>query len=448
MENSAKAPRAHRGAVYALLVAATITAFLAVFAVWVQRQVLNGDNWTRSSSQLLQDTAIRTTVSGYLVDQLYANVDVAGELRASLPPELKGLAAPAAGGLRSAAENVTNKALQRPRVQELWENANRRAHARLIKVLEGGGPALQTTGGVVTLDLGGLLGQIEERVGVGGRLADKVPPGAAQIEIMRSDQLALAQDVFNLLRPLAIGLVVLAIALFALAVWLARGWRRQALRGVGIGFLIAGIAALLVRRFGEGVVVDSLASTASIQPAIESTWRIETSLLADAATASILYGVAIVLAAWLAGTTGLAVGTRRALAPYLREPAYAYGGLAVIVLLLLVWAPTQALRQPLTALVLIAFIVAGFEVLRRRTAREFPDAERNLADRARAAWGRIGGGRAAGAEGGASPAPAAPHWASVDPVEKLERVAALHERGVLTDEEFAAEKQEILAAAR
>jgi hypothetical protein len=33
-----------------------------------------------------------------------------------------------------------------------------------------------------------------------------------------------------------------------------------------------------------------------------------------------------------------------------------------------------------------------------------------------------------------------------DPIERLERAAALHDRGVLTDDEFAAEKSAILAA--
>ena len=36
--------------------------------------------------------------------------------------------------------------------------------------------------------------------------------------------------------------------------------------------------------------------------------------------------------------------------------------------------------------------------------------------------------------------------AAGDPIARLERVAALHERGVLTDDEFAAEKNAILAA--
>jgi hypothetical protein len=441
--------------VYALLVAATITGVLAILAVWVQRQVLDSDNWTAASSKLLQDPAIRSAVSAYLVDELYANVDVTGELRAALPDRAKGLAGPAAGGLRNAAGNIADEALQRPRVQALWEDANRAMHASLVKVLDGGGPALKAAGGVVTLDLGRVLAQVDARTGIGGRAAAKLPPGAANVVILRSDDLRSAQNVARGVRALAIVLTTLTLVLFGAAIGLARGWRREALRAVGVGFVVAGIGALLARRVAGTQIVDALAPTAAVRPAAESVWRIETSVLVSVAGATIAYGVVAVLSAWLAGRTSAAVATRRALAPYLREAAPAYGALAILVLLLLVWAPTQALRQPLTALVLVGLIAAGFEVLRRQTAREFPDAERRLGLNLRAALGRLtetnGGHRSQVAGDGEAPtvatAPgAASGPAATDPIERLERVAALHERGALTDDEFTAEKDAILAA--
>jgi hypothetical protein len=436
--------RRHRGGVYAVVVAATVTAFLAILAIWVQRQVLDGDNWTASSSRLLEDPAIRTSVSGYLVDQLYANVDVAGELRARLPDQTKGLAGPAAGALRSAAGNLANEALQRPRVQAAWEQANRRAHARLLQVLDGGGSVVRTANGEVALDLRALLEEVDQRAGIGGRLAGKLPAGAANLVILRSDQLGTAQNVASALRPLAIGLTALALALYALAIWLANGWRRQALRAAGVSLIVAGIGALLVRRVAGDQVVSSLATTASTRPPIASAWRIETSLLQSVAQATIAYGVVAVFAAWVAGPTRPAVAVRRSLAPYLRDPAWAWGGMAVLVLVLLVWAPTQALRQPITALLLIAILAGGFEVLRRRTAREFPAGERRLSIQLRTEISRLAGARRRpDGEGGPAPAPAPA--AAADPIAGLERIAELRDRGVLTDEEFAAAKRAALA---
>src|ERR1700736_5520138 len=94
--------RGRRITVRALIVAATVFAVLAIFAVWADRQLLNTDNWTSTSTQLLQREPIRNAVADYVVDQVYANVDVAGELRAGLPHLLAPLAGPAAGALRQA----------------------------------------------------------------------------------------------------------------------------------------------------------------------------------------------------------------------------------------------------------------------------------------------------------------------------------------------------------
>ena len=53
---------------------------------------------------------------------------------------------------------------------------------------------------------------------------------------------------------------------------------------------------------------------------------------------------------------------------------------------------------------------------------------------------------AQGQGGYAEPAPAAAPQPVQDPIERLSELASLHERGVLTDEEFAVQKNRILNA--
>ena len=79
-----------------------------------------------------------------------------------------------------------------------------------------------------------------------------------------------------------------------------------------------------------------------------NTWTISTSLLRQAAVATLVYGIVVLFAAWLSGPTRLAIGSRRTLAPYLREPAIAYGGLTLIVIVLLAGArrPRPVRRSP------------------------------------------------------------------------------------------------------
>ena len=85
------------------------------------------------------------------------------------------------------------------------------------------------------------------------------------------------------------------------------------------------------------------------------------------------YGILIVLAAWLAGPTSWATSVRRTIAPHLREPRYAYGGLALLLVLLFWWDPLVATDRLVPSLILIALAVLGTEVLRRQVIREFPD---------------------------------------------------------------------------
>jgi putative oligomerization/nucleic acid binding protein len=443
----ARPPR--RRAVTALLVAGAILLFFTAFASWVNRQALDTDEWTKTSSELLENEEIRNALATYLVDQLYANVDVTAELRRALPPQAQGLAGPAAGGLREFADRAARRALQGPRVQALWENLNRNAHEQFVRIVkdEGGGGAVSTQGGDVTLQLTPLVQQIATRVGLGG-LADKVPPDAGELTVMKSDQLDLAQDVADAIQTIVIVLLVLTLGCYVLAVYLARGRRREALRGVGLTLIITGIVILVVRSIAGGVVVNELATTASVEPAVQQVWNIGTSLWSDIAGGLIINGIILVIVAWVAGPTRPAVALRREAAPYMRErPELIYALVALIFVLMIAWGPTRAFREAIPLLVVAGLLILGTEALRRQTAREFPDAtldesaslRERLARMRSSASGATGSARASLAgRRGAAPAP---EEARID---QLERLAALRDRGAISQEEFDRQKTQLL----
>jgi hypothetical protein len=374
--DAAQAPSARprrRWLARTLVAVASLLAFFSLHAIWLNRQLLNTDNWTASSSKMLENPAIRDQTAAFLTDQLYENVDVQAEISAALPQRLQFLADPAANALRDRVQTVTEDALTRPKVQELWENANRSAHELLLRVLEGGGPVVSTQGGDVVLNLKTLLEEIEGRTGLGGRVQSALPADAAQITILRSDQLKAAQDGVRIVKGLPIVLVGLSLLLFGAALFAAPEYRRQVVRGYGIGLVLASIAALATVAIAGDALVNALATTAALEPAVRGVWDIYDTLLKQAAVAGILYGAILILGAWLAGPQSWAVSVRHFLAPYLREPLLAYGALAVLLLVVIAWwAPTPAMRNPVTAVLLALLLAAGFEGLRRVTAREFP----------------------------------------------------------------------------
>jgi hypothetical protein len=418
--------------VAALLVLATLIAFLAIFSIWVNRQALNTDNWVHTSDRLLQNEEIKTQLSNYLADELFANVDVQAELEKTFPPRLAPLAGPAAGALHQLAPQVAERALETSQAETLWSAANRGAHETLLKILNDEGTAVSTSGGEVTLDLKSLLSESSGKLGIAGKLAEKIPPDAAQLTILKSDQLSAAQDISKLVRKLPIVLTLLALILYGLAIYLAGPRRRQALRSAGFGFIVAGVLSLLLRGIAGGTVVDALAGDEAVKPAVEAVWSIGTSLLVTVAVSAITFGILVVIAAWLAGPTRIASSLRRDAAPYLRERrGTTYAVVGVVFLMLVLWAPVVAFRKPIGLILLAALMVLGTELLRRQAGAEFPDAAfGGFGDRVRASVpGR----------GAAEPAPV-----EESKVDQIERLSALKEKGALSEAEFESAKAEIL----
>jgi len=54
--------RRHRITVRILVVAASVLAFLAIFTSWIDRQLLDTDEWVDTSGRLLEDEAISNAV--------------------------------------------------------------------------------------------------------------------------------------------------------------------------------------------------------------------------------------------------------------------------------------------------------------------------------------------------------------------------------------------------
>jgi hypothetical protein len=417
-----------------LLVLGTLVTLVAIFSIWANRQLLNTDNWVSTSSRFLANEKIDEQLAVFVADQVFENTEIEAKVGEALPPKLAPLAGPVSGGLHQLAPKIAERVLEAPRTQALWSAANRAAHESLLKVLNGGGSRVSTENGEVTLDLSAIVDQVGAQLGV-GELGEKLPPDVGKITILRSEQLSAAQKVTKLIRRLPIVLTLLAFVLFGLAIYLAGPRRRRALRSAGVGFVVAGLLVLILRKLGGHYVVDNLVASETVRPAASAAWGIGTSLLRTVAASTLAFGILVFLAAWLAGPTAAATAIRRECSPYLRRNQLtAYGAAGIVFLILVAWAPVTAFRKPLGILILALLLAAGTELLRRQILREFPDYEGgDLGDRFRALTGSITARRRAAPEGGGE-----------DEVAALARLASLHREGSLSDEEFARAKETVL----
>jgi hypothetical protein len=431
-------PSGRRALVWSLVVLATLIGVISILASWVNQQALDNEAWEDTSEEIIQDPKIADALSAYVVNQLYSNVDVASELEQRLPENLQRLAAPAAAALRQPMADGVRRLLEQPRIQQLFINASVLSHQKLINVVDNKtGLGISTGDGVVTVDVRELIGQVGTELGVPAAALAKLPQNVGQIEVMRSSQLSAAQTGARGIAVLDVWLAPLVLVLFGLAIYLARGFRRETLRNISWAFVLVGLAVLVFRRVGGNSVIDALVAAPN-RDAMDGVWLSATDILGSIGRATVFYGLFGVLAATLAGPTAPATSVRGWIAPVLNNrPGIAWSVAGVAYLLLILWAPTRELRQPAWILILGAILAVGLIALRRQTRREFADAQPG---------GFAAAVRSVTRRNGTSPEPVARFDKGGDgAADEIARLGELREAGLITDDEFDRGKTRALA---
>ena len=182
---------------------------------------------------------------------------------------------------------------------------------QLVRLLDDKSKFLQTDGGKVVLDLRPIMIELGNQVVVIGKAAERLPESAGRVTIVDQSQLETVQTVTRILRAVADWMWLVALAVAALAIWLARGRRRLEIRALAIGLLVVGLLLLAVRRFGGDYLIDRLAKDDSVKPALADAWSILTQVLSDRASVWIILGVVTLIGVWFVGESS----TRRPGAP-------------------------------------------------------------------------------------------------------------------------------------
>jgi hypothetical protein len=357
--------------VWLLIVLGTVVMVLSTLNTWVERQLLDTDSWVEASTALLDDDAVREELSVRLVDALYENVEVGDAIDERLPADLRGLGGPLAGVLRDPLTRTADRLLESGPVRVTWEEANRNAHAAVVAVLEDDvGDNISTSDGKVVIDLGAVVVQVGEQIGLPEGVLDAIPEDAGVFEVVDSDRLESAQSAVRVIKILSVVFFLVVIALYCGAVYLAHNWRREAIRNVGAATALGGFIVLVALRLGIGVIANR-PDTPGSRAAADSILAIGTSLLRRSAWSEILIGLLIVLGASLIGPALYAKRVRHYTAQGFERSAVAtWIGLAVLVLAVLVWSPFSAGGNWLTVLIVLALVAVGIEALRRTSLAE------------------------------------------------------------------------------
>ena len=188
----AQGGRRHRVLVPVLVAAGLVCIFVSTLSVWLRDAALDSSTWESQSTQLLRSDNVRGLVATYVADQVVTQTDAQALLASSLPPRLQPLAGPGTAALDRLANQAVNEALTLPRVQELWAEANLRAHEKLVAFLKGETTRLQASNGSVVLNVQQIVENMGARLGASPEAVQRIQQQVPPIVLIRSDQLGAA----------------------------------------------------------------------------------------------------------------------------------------------------------------------------------------------------------------------------------------------------------------
>ncbi|MGW1375065.1 hypothetical protein ACWD6P_12435 [Streptomyces sp. NPDC002446] len=297
-----------------LLVLAFLLAPLSVVATWVDSEVADTDRYVQTVAPLATDPAVQDVVTDRLTNRVVAKVDVKAVTRslasalqkAGAPPVVvehtPALAGPLESALTDTVHDVVSKVVTSDQTAQVWDAANRRAHAAVVKVLTGqGGSAVQARGDTIVLDLGTVVDNVKQRlVDAGFQKAADIPDTDRTIALLQTDKLQKAQNTMRLLDVVGTWLPVVALALAALAVWVVPAHRvalMSAAIGIGVMMAVLLIGLAVMRR----VYLDSVPPTTLPADAAAAIYDTFVRFLRQSTCTVLVIAVITALAAYLYG---------------------------------------------------------------------------------------------------------------------------------------------------
>ena len=356
--------RGRRAALTLLLVLGCGLVALSLIAAYVRSTVLDTDRYVATMAPIARSPDVQRAVADKLDAAITGQVDFDALLREALPPRADPLAPALAGGLRQAIRSRLDAFVASDRFEQLWDEANRRVHTRVVALLTTGESGrLRLDDDTVFLDLGPAVERVREGLRERGleRLAAAIPPTVdGRVVLLQSEGFVKARDGVDLLERLTILLPILALLCLGGHVALSRPRRRGLLR-VGLGLVCTALLLLALMGLARSAYLDAIDQEVLPRDAAADIFDALIGLLRTGVRLVAVVAVVLALLALVLGRAGDAAGRLRGLATDRRVGWVAEhrGALQVAVvaagaLVLLSWDP------PTAGLVLVdAALVAG-----------------------------------------------------------------------------------------
>lgn len=378
-ETPKRLPRWRRALVAILVIVSVVLVPLAGLSIWVRNLVLDTNHYVDTVAPLAHNRAITDLVAERATDRLFKEVDVEAQAKDALPERAQFLAGPISSGVQTFTHDAAQRVLATEQFATVWKEANRRAHAQVVKLLTGEGKNIAVKNDKVVLDLSAVIDEEVKRLDQRGvTVFDSVAKKQKnlQVELFDAGQLEKARSAVHLLDRVRIVLVVLVFVLLGAALALSGNRRRTPMRwGLGLVIAMAVTAALLA--LGRSAYLN----VAKNHDAAAAAFDIVVRYLRNGIRVIAALGIIIALAAFLSGPSRLAVRIREGAKSLIGgagrkadEAGWTPGpvgtwvaahkvglriaGVAVAFLVLFLWSSPRPLTLLVLALLLLVYVAA------------------------------------------------------------------------------------------
>jgi hypothetical protein len=253
--------RGRRASLVLLLVLGCGLVAMSLIAAYVRVTVLNTDRYVETMAPIARSADVQRAVADKLDTAITSRVDFDSLLRSALPDRADPLAPALATGLEQAIRSRIDDFVASDRFPQLWDEANRRVHSRVVALLTTGeSNRVKLEGDTVFLDLGPAVDRVRSALSERGldRLAAAIPPSVdGRITLLQSDAFVKARKGVNFLEGLTIVLPILALLCLAGHVWLSRP-RRPGLLRVALGLIVTALLLLALVGIGRSAYLDAI----------------------------------------------------------------------------------------------------------------------------------------------------------------------------------------------
>jgi hypothetical protein len=309
-----------------LIVVACMLAPLSVAAIWTRNQVTNTDRYVATVTPLASDPAIQNAIADQITAQVFTYIDIKGlttqavdalagrGLRPDVADQLQAFAVPIANGVQSFTRSQVGKIVESDAFADAWVQANRVAHAELVKALTGeGGGAVTVENDTVSLNLSAFIQTVKQRlVESGFTLAARIPEVNASFVLFQSADITRARKGFNLLNTLGIWLPIITLVLLVAGVYVAKDHRR-ALVGAAVGVAIGMVVLALGLAVFRSIYLDAVPATVLPHDAAAVLYDTIVRFLRLGLRTILVLSLVVAAGAFLTGQSVTAVRTRQGL---------------------------------------------------------------------------------------------------------------------------------------